>query len=151
MTKKIFIVSTLFFALTATYAQKAENLCCQDIRSHEKMMTIDEAISRKATVYALDLSLQHPKLTSAPEALAKLTYLRCLNLSFNRVSTFPPSFKNLQNLTCLDLSGNHHLQRLPDFFAEMPNLKIIRMEDLNWTSARRQEIEARFPNITFEW
>jgi len=150
MTKKIFIVCTFFFALTA-FAQKAENLCCEDIRSHYKMITIDEAINREATAYALDLSLQHPKLTSAPEALAQLTYLRCLNLSFNRVSTFPANFKELQNLTCLDLSGNHHLQRLPDFFAEMPNLKIIRMEDLNWSATRRQEIEARFPNITFKW
>lgn len=150
MTKKNFIVIMFFFALTA-FAKKAEYLCCENIPGHDKAMEISEAISQKATTYSLNLSLQHPKLTSAPETLAQLTYLRCLNLSFNRVSTFPANFKELQNLTCLDLSGNHHLQRLPDFFVEMPNLKIIKMKDLNWSATRRQETEARFPNITFKW
>ena len=138
------------FALTG-YAQDAENLCCENISLFDVPTDLDEALSKKEKTILLDLSQQHPKLTKAPEALTQLPNLKCLNMSYNRLATFPENFKELQNLTCLDLSGNHYLQKLPDFFAEMPNLKIVKIKELNWSAAKKKEIEAKFPNIKFEW
>ena len=150
MKKIIFIISTVALTLTA-YAQDTKNLCCENIPAYDVPMDIDEALSKKETTISLDLAQQSPKLTKAPEALAQLPNLQCLNLSYNRLATFPENFKELQNLVCLDLSGNHYLQKLPDFFAEMPNLKIVKIKELNWTAAKKKEIEAKFPNIKFEW
>jgi len=150
MKKIIFTISAFVFAL-ASYAQNAEKLCCEDIPEYDVIIDFDEALSKKETTISLDISQQSPKLTKAPEELAQLPNLQCLNLSYNRLSTFPENFKELQNLTCLNLSGNHYLQKLPDFFAEMPNLKIVKIKELNWTAAKKKEIEAKFPNITFEW
>ena len=150
MKKISFIICTVALTLTA-YAQDAKDLCCENIPVFEVPIDLDEALSKKETTVSLDISQQSPKLTKAPEALAQLPNLKCLNMSYNRLSTFPENFKELQNLTCLDLSGNHYLQKLPDFFNEMPNLKIVKIKELSWSAAKKKEIEAKFPNITFEW
>ena len=150
MKKNIFSICTVALSLTA-YAQNAENLCCQDVPEYDVIIDFDEALSKKETTLSLDISQQNPKLTKAPEALTQLPNLKCLNLSYNRLSAFPENFQELQNLTCLDLSGNHYLQKLPDFFSEMPNLKVVKIKELNWPAAKKKEIEAKFPDITFEW
>jgi Leucine-rich repeat (LRR) protein len=130
-------------------AQDTNQFCCQ-FQGFDLVSDMEIAL-KNPTLEILDLSLQVPKLTKAPETLSKLTKLKCLNLSYNRVATFPESFKELVNLECLDLSGNHYLQKLPAFFNDMPNLKVIRIEDLNWTETRRIGVEKAFPKITFIW
>jgi hypothetical protein len=56
----------------------------------------------------------------------------------------------LQKLECLDLSGNHYLNKLPDFLNEMPNLKVIKLQDMQEITAEKQEaLKKQFPNITF--
>jgi len=90
-------------------------------------------------------------LTKIPEGLSVLTDLKCLDLSFNRIATFSESFKELTNLVCLNLSGNHYLQNLPAFLNDMPNLKVILLEDLKWGEAKKRETEKAFPGITFVW
>jgi len=150
MKKISFIICTVALTLTV-YAQDAKDLCCDNIPVYDVPMDLDEALSKKETTVSLDLAQQHPKLTKAPEELTQLPNLKCLNMSGNRLATFPENFKELQNLTCLDLSGNYYLQKLPDFFNEMPNLKIVKMKDLKWPAAKKKEIETKFPNITFEW
>ncbi|MDR3286760.1 MAG: leucine-rich repeat domain-containing protein [Prevotellaceae bacterium] len=146
--KKSFLLLA-FACVTSLYAQ--ENICCENIPDYDVIIDLDEALSKKESIVSLDISQQSPKLTKAPEALVQLPNLKCLNLSYNRLSAFPENFKELQNLTCLDLSGNHYLQKLPDFFNEMPNLKVVKIKELSWSAAKKKEIEEKFPNIKFEW
>ncbi|MDR0872352.1 MAG: leucine-rich repeat domain-containing protein [Prevotellaceae bacterium] len=144
------LILLLAFACTASlYAQ--ENICCENIPDYDVVIDLDEALNNKESIVSLDLAQQSPKLTKAPASLVQLPNLQCLNLSYNRLSEFPENFKELQKLTCLDLSGNHYLQKLPDFFNEMPNLKVVKIKELNWSAAKKKEIEAKFPNIKFEW
>lgn len=43
----------------------------------------------------------------------KLTGLRELNASYNRLSRVPPELGNCENLERLELTGNHNLSQLP--------------------------------------
>ena len=147
--KKRFLFLVMMCCAFAINAQDVSSLCCQDNDS-EVAMDLESALNMSGLTVA-DLSLQTPKLTKVPEELSALTDLKCLNLSFNRIATFSESFKNLTNLVCLDLSGNHYLQKLPAFLNDMPNLKVIRLEDLKWGEAKKKETEKAFPGITFVW
>jgi Leucine-rich repeat (LRR) protein len=134
----------------AVNAQDVDSLCCQNDKRSQKAKDLETAL-QKSGVTTVDLSLQSPKLTKIPEELSALTELKCLNLSFNRIASFPESFKELTNLVCLDLSGNHYLQKLPAFLNDMPNLKVIRLQDLKWSEAKKKETEQAFPGIIFVW
>ncbi|MDL2262256.1 leucine-rich repeat domain-containing protein [Bacteroidales bacterium OttesenSCG-928-I21] len=148
--KKYLLFPLMLLIAFAANAQELDSLCCQHVPLHEKAMDLETALSMPNSI-AADLSMQSPKITKVPEELAQLTNLQCLDLSFNRVSSFPDNFKNLENLQCLDLSGNHYLQKLPAFFNEMPNLKIVKLRDMNWSDSKKKETENEFPNITFVW
>ena len=148
MKKRCLFLAMICWAFVIN-AQDVDSFCCQNDDS-KKVMDLETAL-KTSGVTIVDLSFQTPKLTKVPEELSALTNLKCLNLSFNRIATFFESFKNLTGLVCLDLSGNHYLQKLPDFLNEMPNLKVIRLEDLKWSEAKKRETEQAFPDIIFVW
>ena len=131
-------------------AQDVNSLCCQNDNDAKTATDLETALQTSGLTVA-DLSLQRPKLTKVPEELSALTDLKCLNLSFNRIASFSESFKELTNLVCLDLSGNHYLQNLPAFLNDMPNLKVIRLQDLQWSEAKKKQTEKTFPGIIFVW
>ena len=147
--RKLMIALFMFAALNAG-AQNSDSVCCEDIRMEDKTLELDRALKNPETVI-LDLSMQSPKITTIPEDVSKLSHLKCLDLSFNRIGTIPESFKNLESLTCLILSGNHYLQNLPTFLNELPNLKVIVLEDLKWSAAKQKETQEKFPNILIKF
>jgi len=145
------IIAFFVFATLNAGAQDIETLCCQDAKPMDKIMELDDALRNIETATILDLSMQSPKITTIPEDVSKLSHVKCLDLSFNRIGVIPESFKNLENLTCLILSGNHYLQNLPTFLNELPNLKVIVLEDLKWSEAKRKETQEKFPNILIKF
>lgn len=147
MGKKYFLILSLLVAIPYLNAQNVDEICCKNASYEEKITDIETATSNISGTSVLDLSMQDPKITVVPEIISNLVNLKCLDLSFNRVSTFHPSFVNLQKLECLDLSGNHYLQKLPAFFNDMPNLKVIKLQGLNWSADRQEKTKQQFPNI----
>jgi Leucine-rich repeat (LRR) protein len=148
--KRNYLFIVMMCAVFVANAQNVDSLCCRYDNSAAKASDLESALKNPKLTVA-DLSMQSPKLTKVPEELAVLTSLKCLDLSYNRIAGFSENFKNLVNLTCLDLSGNHYLQKLPAFLNEMPNLKVIQLKELNWSAAKKKEMEKTFPNITFVW
>ena len=150
--KRLFLIFTL---LTMGYllVQAQVERCCSEFVEGDPELSIDlaEALENPEMIIVLDLSLQEPKLTKVPEEVALLINLKCLDVSYNRITSFHESFKTLENLECLDVSGNHYLQKFPAFLNEMPNLKIVRHVGSIWSAAKKKATEAEFPNITFVW
>ena len=141
------IVFFVFATLNAV-AQDIETLCCKNAAPLDRIMELDDyALKNAEIITILELSMQSPKITTIPTDILKFKQLKCLDLGFNRISVIPESFKKLENLTCLILSGNHYLQNLPSFLNELPNLKVIVLEDLKWSEAKQKETQERFPNI----
>jgi len=150
--KKFFLIFALLTVVCFVRAQIGSSWCCLEFDGGPAFSdNLVEALKAPKTILTLDLSLQTPKLTKIPEQVALLVNLKCLDVSFNRVSEFPENFKTLKNLACLNLSGNMYLQKLPAFLNEMPNLKEVRMEGLKWSIAKQKSTEAEFPNIRFFW
>lgn len=148
MKKQLLIFCLLTISICAN-AQDVNAICCKDAGFTDKVRSLDAALADIQNTVVLDLAMQSPKITAVPANISKLVNLQCLDLSFNRVSTLPASFVNLEKLECIDLSGNHYLQKLPTFLNDMPNLKVIKLEDLNWSADRQQKTQEQFPNITF--
>ena len=148
--KLLFLLCTTWIYLF-TNAQDVNSLCCKDANFTEKTIGMEDALANPESVVIFDLSLQDPKLTTISEQISKFPNIRCLDVSYNRVGSIHPSIKNLEHLQCLDLSGNHYLQKLPDFLNEMPNLKVIKLEDLNWSENKKEQTVKQFPNIHFVW
>ena len=145
--KKIILFCSFFALMFATNAQNIEKMCCQNVDFY---LITTEASEIDSNSTMIDLSMQQPKLTTIPDCVMKATNVTYLNVSFNRVASIPENFKELQKLECLDLSGNHYLNKLPDFLNEMPNLKVIKLQDMQEITAEKQEaLKKQFPNITF--
>ena len=149
MNYKKYLFLAMICCAFAINAQNVSSLCCQNDDA-EKATDLATALGTKGVTIA-DLSMQSPKLTKVPEELSALTDLKCLDLSFNRIATFSESFKKLTKLVCLDLSGNHYLQNLPAFLNDMHSLKVIRLQDLKWSEAKKKETEKAFPGLIFVW
>ena len=149
--RKLMIAFFVFAALNAG-AQDIEMLCCKNAAPLDRIMELDDyALKNVGTITILELSMQSPKITTIPADISKFSQLKCLDLGFNRISVIPESFKKLENLTCLILSGNHYLQNLPTFLNELPNLKVIVLEDLKWSETKQKETQERFPNILIKF
>ena len=75
----------------------------------------------------------------------KLTDLRELDLSDNRLSALPPSIGNLTALEVLNISGNN-LTQIPPFVEHLPNLKLLNlsgnvaMKDISRITIRKYKI-----------
>jgi Leucine-rich repeat (LRR) protein len=96
------------------------------------------------------LFLEHNALTAIPSeigSLPRLKYLSCgdnaitvvpdelfndrlelLDLAGTRVEHIPPSITRATRLRGIDLSGNHHLQTVPALAAELPLLRLLRLQ-----------------------
>ena len=123
-------------------------LCCDNLDVMRIEFNFDRALEQQQTLTRLDISMQHPKLTDLPPELLQFRALTYLNLSFNRFVNISPRLAALRNLQCLDLSGNYNLLTLPDFLNSMPNLKIIRLQDMPyWNDKKKTEMQEKFPNI----
>ena len=151
MKKKTLLICLIASIGFIANAQDVNSLCCEGAEYSEKTIGMEDALKNPEAVIVLDLSLQDPKLTSITEQISIFSNVKFLDVSYNRIGSIHSSFKNLQNIQCLDLSGNLYLQKLPDFLKEMPNLKVIKLEDLNWSSSKQQQTEQQFPNIQFMW
>jgi Leucine-rich repeat (LRR) protein len=145
--KKLFLFISTVFVMMNAGAQVQDSLCCKDLPLKDRFFDLETALTMKETVNILDLSMQSPKLTTVPAEVSRLHALKCLDLCFNRINAIPESFKNLTNLVCLNVSGNRYLPTLPAFLNELPNLKVIMAQDMNWSAAKKQEMKDRFPNI----
>ncbi|MCP4762701.1 MAG: leucine-rich repeat domain-containing protein [archaeon] len=86
-----------------------------------------EKIAKLSCLKRLDLS--NNKLKSIPD-YSNLSSLEHLNLSRNELLEFPDFIKNLKLLEFLDLSENK-INKLPDlkFFEDLPKLKAIYLND----------------------
>jgi Leucine-rich repeat (LRR) protein len=56
----------------------------------------------------------------------KLTELRELDLSNNRLNVLPPSIGTLTSLEVLNISGNN-LKQIPAFVDQLPSLKVLKL------------------------
>ena len=149
MIKKLLFFVVFLSVHLGMCAQSIDSYCCSDAHRSERVKEIELALADIENTIILDLAMQSPKITVVPEQVSALVNLKCLDLSFNRVSSFPKSFVDLQSLECLDLSGNHYLQQVPSFFKEMPNLKVVKLEDLNWSESKKEKTCEQFPDIIF--
>ncbi len=154
MKKLVFPLFASFLFLSAAQAQNIDSatLCCDNVDVMRIEFNFDRALEQKDVLTRLDISMQHPKLTDLPEELLQFGQLTYLNLGFNRFSTVPATLARLRGLECLDLSGNYNLYRLPDFLNTMPNLKVIRLQDMpHWTAKSKEAAQKKFPNIKLEF
>ncbi len=74
------------------------------------------------------LDLSDLGLTSLPEMIGSLTWLKRFDLDKNRLQTFPKSFSELTLLESLDLSNNL-LETLPESFGNLTSLEILILND----------------------
>jgi hypothetical protein len=146
--KKHIIFFSFFLSFLTMQAQETDSLCCKHIDSYLVKTELSTLNPLQDSV--IDLSMQSPKLKTVPSVLlTQENVVVCLDLSFNRIAEIPIEFKNLQQLVSLDLSGNHYLQTLPHILNQMPRLRIIRLADLSWNAAKKQQIRKQFPHIYF--
>jgi hypothetical protein len=67
---------------------------------------------------------QPPMINFFPEALSKLSYLRALNLSFQKISIIPSFIGKMTQLEYLDLRGCN-FKRFPKTLSHLKNLKVF--------------------------
>ena len=110
--------------------------------------SLEEALKEPSKVKVLDLAMQHPKLTTLPPEIGKLTNLECLDVSFNRVSTLPEEMKMLKNLKTLNLAGNRYLAKLPEIIKQIPNLQTLNLSNIpEWSKEKCDQAKAALPNV----
>lgn len=73
------------------------------------------------------LSIQSNKLIELPEWLSELTELRSIVATSNAVATLPSSFGRLVHLTALHLAANH-LKELPESICQLTSLQTLDVE-----------------------
>ncbi|NER33110.1 MAG: hypothetical protein F6J93_03360 [Oscillatoria sp. SIO1A7] len=90
----------------------------KDQAYREAEQRIEEARQTGAT----ELYLAGMNLTELPEAIASLTQLKVLNLSYNQLTEFPEAIASLTRLQELDLSENQ-LKELPEAIVNLTKLQ----------------------------
>ncbi len=124
-----------------------KNLCLID----NELTTVPESIANLTNL--LELSLDKNKLTALPESMSNLIFLEQFALGNNLLTVVPNFIEKLKNLTHLGLENNRfneipemisHLPKLselhlgnnpltktiPESVSQMPNLRIIGLEQL---------------------
>ena len=124
-----------------------KNLCLID----NELTTVPESIGNLTNL--LELSLDKNKLTTLPESISNLTFLEQfalgnnllnvipnfiwklknlthLGLEDNRFTEIPEMISNLSKLSELHLGNNPLTKTIPESILNMPNLKIIGLEQL---------------------
>ena len=74
------------------------------------------------------LTLKFLRVTRVPSSIGNLTELRKLDLSNNKIRRLSESMGNLKKLEELTLVGNYSLRTFPKVITELPNLKLIRID-----------------------
>ncbi len=87
-----------------------------------KITTLPESIGELKFLKKMDLSLN--KLTSLPDSITKLKTLEILDLRSNDLLILPESINKLKNLEILDLRSNN-LTTLPESIGEIESLKVL--------------------------
>jgi leucine-rich repeat protein SHOC2 len=82
-----------------------------------KMLIVDAYISNSEC-----LNLYGNEIVSLPNCIEKLSCLRTLDISYNRLQVFPTQVFNLVNLTSLDISDNE-IASLPSNLGRLYNIK----------------------------
>lgn len=130
------------------YLTNLKNLCLID----NELTTVPESVANLTNL--LELSLDKNKLTTLPESMGNLIFLEQFALGNNLLTVVPNFIEKLKNLTHLGLENNRfneipemisHLPKLselhlgnnpltkaiPERVLQMPNLRIIGLEQLN--------------------
>ncbi|MCR4623348.1 MAG: leucine-rich repeat domain-containing protein [Alphaproteobacteria bacterium] len=74
------------------------------------------------------LTLKFLRVTRVPSSIGNLTELRKLDLSNNKIRRLSESMGNLKKLEELTLVGNYSLRTFPKVITQLPNLKLIRID-----------------------
>ncbi|BAY21081.1 small GTP-binding protein domain-containing protein [Calothrix sp. NIES-2100] len=108
--------------------------------SGQKLTEIPEAIAKLTNLTQLYLS--YNPITEIPEAIAKLTNLTQLILSYNQITEIPEAIAKLTNLTQLILRYNQ-ITEIPEAIAKLTNLTQLILNDNQIT-----EIPEAIANLT---
>ena len=79
------------------------------------------AIVKRHNPHITELDLTSNSLTTLPDDLAELKYLRVLRVKYNKLAAIPEAVVALQQLATLDVAGNR-LTALPDDLAKLQAL-----------------------------
>lgn len=110
--------------------------------------SFEEALAESSKAKVLDVAMQHPKLTTLPVSIGKLTNLECIDASFNRISTLPDEMKNLKNLKKLNLSGNQYLSKFPEILKEISSLEEVDFTGIpQWSKEKCDAAKAALPGV----
>ena len=110
--------------------------------------SLEEALKEPSKVKVLDLAMQHPKLTTLPPEIGKLTNLECLDVSFNRVATLPAEMSKLTKLKKLNMSGNRYLAKLPEVLKLVTSLETLDVTGIpEWSKVKCDAAKAALPKV----
>lgn len=138
------IASILFLGLISSLLYAQNDPCSGSITYY----SFEEALAEPSKVLVLDVAMQHPKLTTLPSDISKLTNLECLDASFNRISTLPIEMKNLKSLKYLNLSGNQYLAKFPEILKEISSLEVVDFTGIpQWSKEKCDAAKAALPNV----
>ena len=141
-TVKIILILCIYFI--NTNVQALDDVCVNE----KTYRSIDAALKHADQVVKLDLAMQDPKLTSIPKAVAKFPNLRCLDVSFNRISRIPNEILACKKLQTLNLTGNRYLIKMPIILKKLISLKTVYVKGIpEWSQTKRKEAINMLPNV----
>ena len=92
------------------------------------------AVVKRHNPHITELDLTSNSLTTLPDDLAELKYLRVLRVKYNKLAAIPEAVVALQQLATLDVAGNR-LTALPDDLA-----KLQALHDLDVSGNRLKQV-----------
>jgi Leucine-rich repeat (LRR) protein len=121
-------------------------LSTEDLRQQQKLdETAIAALEDKSSVYRYSSGYN---LEDIPAEILAIKTIQTIELNNYRGKTLPSALKDMPKLQVLYLSGANSLEALPEFIAEMPNLKTIAINNaakLNLSHAI--DVLSKNPNI----
>lgn len=113
------------WALEQIREAREKNQIVLDLNGYSKKESLDEIPEIVFDLSQLEeLNLSHNQITSLPDAIGRLSNLKLLELSGNKLVNFPETLKELIKLEWVNLSDNH-LTSLPNVITKVPNLDFL--------------------------
>ena len=115
--------------------------------SSKNLKSVPMDIFNQPDLVQLDLS-RNLLTGSLPTEVAKLQYLKVLDLSNNKFTSVPPELGNLRNLEVLNLSNNL-ITSLPYELGNLSNLKVLNISGNEYSEKDLLVIKNKLPASTF--